>query len=121
MISGGEELNLFLKYNYMSDIQTPDNGNTPDTNDAFSGAKLEFPVTFQLKTVLDTSLSSEEQITNIGNILNDLNIANKYLSNKASSKGSYTSYQFEVTIISKPQMETMYDNIKKLPDFKFAL
>ncbi|MBT3173830.1 MAG: DUF493 domain-containing protein [Lentimicrobiaceae bacterium] len=105
----------------MSDIQTPENGDDKGNTDAFNGAKLEFPITFHLKAVLDASLSNEEHIKNIEDTLNKLNIENKYLSCNVSSKGTYTSYHFEVTIISKSQMETMYDNIKKLSGFKFAL
>ncbi len=83
--------------------------------------KINFPVTFNLKAVIDSSTSDEENITNLSSIIDDLKIKNLYIGNKKSSKGTYVSYNYKVTLQSKMQLEKLYTNLKSIPNLKFAL
>ena len=103
------------------DKSTQSNGKPKDIRMEVDGVEIEYPVTFQLKAVLDNSNSDEENQRNISALLGKLNIPNKLIGSKVSSKGTYTSYHYDVTISGKPQLEEMYEAMKQLPGFKFAL
>lgn len=105
----------------MSNKKKPTNGGAKDLNKELEGVEIEFPVDFQLKVVIDSSHKDDETTKNIVSVLANLNIPEKYNGKRHSSKGTYTSYHYNVTLDSKKQMEDMYDELKKIPGFKFAL
>lgn len=84
-------------------------------------AEIEFPVTFNLKAVIDASASDEINMKKIDEVFNKLKIKSSYLGNKKSSKGTYVSYNFKVTLQNKPQLETLYSDLKNVPGLKFAI
>ncbi len=51
----------------------------------------------------------------------DHGISFRFVSQKVSSKGTYMSYTYHVTIVNKEQMEKMYLAIKSVEGLKFAL
>ncbi len=97
------------------------NGAPKDKNKEFGGAEVEYPVAFQLKAVMDTSSSEDETKKSIAALLGELKIPNSFIGSRTSSKGTYISYHFDVTIADRNQLELMYDSLKRLPGFKFAL
>ncbi len=101
----------------MSEVPTPENGRSKEIDNA----KIEFPVTFQLKAVMDSSVTDENNKENISAVLESLEIKNKCTGSKKSSKGTYVSYNYQVTLISKLQLETLYDKLKGVPGLKFAI
>ena len=101
----------------MSEAGTPGNGR----NKEIENAKIKFPVTFQLKAVMNSSATDEENKNNISTVLNNLKIKNSCTNSKKSSKGTYISYNYQVTLVSKLQLETLYDNLKSVPGLKFAI
>lgn len=103
----------------MTQKKSTENNNSvnPSTKDA----KIEFPVTFDLKTVLSTSASDDENVKNLSAVFNKLKIDNSYIGSKLSSKGTYVSYNFKVTLINKPQLEKLYSDLKGVPGLKFAI
>ena len=105
----------------MSKEKKPTNGGAKDLNKELEGVEIEFPVDFQLKVVIDSSHNDDENTKNIVLVLANLNIPEKYNGSRQSSKGTYTSYHYNITLESKTQMEKMYDELKKIPGFKFAL
>ncbi len=54
-------------------------------------------------------------------VFTNLQIEHKYLDKKVSSKGSYISYTYEVSIDSREQMNTLYAELKKIKELKFAV
>ena len=105
----------------MTKISTPENGKPTGDNNPIENAKIEFPVTFKLKAVMDNSYSEEENKKKIISVLSDLKIKNNFIDLAKSSKGTYTSYHYQITLISKPQMETLYENLKNIPGLKLAI
>lgn len=82
---------------------------------------LKFPVTFELKVVLETNAAIKEQQNNIETILQELQISNAYKNHKMSTKGTYCSYTYQVKVQSREQLQQMYTGLKLLNGFKFAL
>ncbi|NQU33283.1 MAG: DUF493 domain-containing protein [Bacteroidetes bacterium] len=105
----------------MSKLVTPKNGNSTNSNPPLENVQIEFPVTFQLKAVMDTSSSDDENKKKLIDVFNNLKVKNKFINTKQSSKGTYTSYNYKVTLISKAQLGTLYENLKSVPGLKFAI
>jgi len=98
-----------------------DNVVRKNIEDVTQNAKVEFPVTFDLKAVINTTISEKENMTNLVAVFDALKVNNSYIGNKKSSKGTYVSYNYKVTLISKSQLEKLYDDLKSVPGLKFAL
>lgn len=97
------------------------NGNLDNLNKSIEGVKIEYPVTFELKVVFDTSYSDEENKERLTEVFNKVDIEYSYIGNKKSSKGTYVSYNYKVTLQSKPQLEMLYSDLKDVQGLKFAL
>lgn len=87
----------------------------------FGEEKIEFPITFQLKAVMVETSDDENNKGKLVEIFKKLNISNNYIDKKVSSKGSYVSYTYEITVKDKLQMDTMYADLKKIKELKFAV
>jgi putative lipoic acid-binding regulatory protein len=83
--------------------------------------QIEFPVTYQLKAVMTGTRYDDENKQDIVDVLSKLDIVHAYLDKKVSSKGTYTSFTYEVTLISKDQMYKMYAQLRTIKNLKFAL
>ncbi len=105
----------------MSKLVNLENGNSTNSNLPMENVQLEFPVTFQLKAVMYTSGSDDENKKKLVDVFNNLKVKNKFTNSKKSSKGTYISYNYKVTLISKAQLETLYENLKSVQGIKFAL
>lgn len=105
----------------MAAMKDSPNGGAKNKQNQFGNAEIEFPVTFVLKAVMDKLGSDEVNMEIIQMVLDNNEIKSKFKNSVNSSKGTYTSYHYEVTLISKLQMETMYAELKTLPGLKFAL
>ena len=97
------------------------NGNNVNAENAIQNAKIEFPVTFELKAVLNASVSDNDNRDNLTKVFDKLNISNSFIGNKKSSKGTYVSYNYKVTFQNKPQMDNLYSELKDVPGLKFAI
>lgn len=84
------------------------------------GTEIEFPVTYKLKAVMTGSDDESNTMKLIG-VFKKLHIEHKYLDKKVSSKGSYVSYTFEVSLNSREQMNKLYTELKKIKELKFAV
>lgn len=85
------------------------------------GKAIEFPVTFELKVVM---MGTDTDIENKGKLVavfTKLKINHNYLNKKTSSKGTYTSFTYRVTLVGKQQMDHLYAVLKDVEGLKFAL
>jgi len=105
----------------MTKKNTDNKGNAKSVEKVIQNAEIEYPVTYELKAVMNTSVSDDENKEKLSALLIEHGIVNKYIGNKKSSKGTYVSYNYEVTLNSKVQMENLYASLKELPGLKFAL
>jgi len=106
------------------------NGNGKSSNPKLSGPsqpvdlqnqQVKYPVTYNLKAVMDGTRYDDENKEDIVNIFKKLDIVYSYLDKKLSSKGSYVSFTYKVTLTSKDQMYKMYEGLRALNSLKFAL
>jgi len=105
----------------MTKKKISDNSKVQSADQAMKNAKIEFPVTFDLKAVLNASNPDDVNMGNLSLVFSKLKVSNTYLGNKKSSKGTYVSYNYKVTLENKPQLETLYSDLRNVPGLKFAL
>ena len=80
-----------------------------------------YPVTYDLKAIMDSAFEVEHSKEKITEVLAKYKLNYHYKSKKHSSKGSYISFTFQVTINSQQQMQEVYSDLKKLEGLKFAV
>ena len=85
-------------------------------------AEIKYPLTFDLKVIMDSRPGDNRNILELDNILEDLSIELKtnWLSKK-SKTGTYTTYTGRITVTSQDQMHELYHKLKAHPSVKFAL
>jgi len=105
----------------MTKKKVSDNGKVISADQAIKNAKIEFPVTFDLKAVLNTSNPDDVNMGNLSLVFSKLKVSNTYIGNKKSSKGTYVSYNYKVTLENKLQLDKLYSDLKNVPGLKFAL
>lgn len=94
----------------------------PQNNqEAIENAKIEFPVSFVLKAVMNATSSDKVNKDNLEKVLTTLKIENSFRDSKKSSKGTYISYHYNVKLVDKPQLDKLYKDLKLVDGLKFAL
>ncbi|MBC8321722.1 MAG: DUF493 domain-containing protein [Bacteroidetes bacterium] len=105
----------------MSKVKLPENGNPIKTSQKLENTEIEFPVTFQLKAVLDATAADDENMKKLSEVFKKLKVSSSYVGNKKSSKGTYVSYNYNITLQSRELLEKLYSDLKNVPGLKFAL
>lgn len=96
----------------LTNLPSDKNGQVPE---------IEYPVSFNLKVILDTNETLEIQQRNIELVLEDVGVEFNFVRTKQSSKGSFVSYTINVRLDNKQQMDNLYTRLKLLPGIKFAV
>jgi putative lipoic acid-binding regulatory protein len=102
----------------MSKIKTNGGGQFKSAAD-FKGQEIEFPVTYNLKAVLPAN--REDNNERIEKVLTKNKINFSFKSKKVSSKGTYASFTYQVSLENKSQMEKLYSDLNSIEDLKFAI
>ena len=97
------------------------NENKAQMRDTEPNETLQFPLTFDLKVVVDNTLTATETIQFLDKMMLRLSVANEYLGFKESSKGNFISHTFRVLLIDHPHLQELYSELKTLPGIKFAV
>jgi putative lipoic acid-binding regulatory protein len=87
----------------------------------FDGKEIEFPVSYQLKAVMVGTENDDDNKEKLVTLFKKLEIPYQYHDKKISSKGSYTSFTYIVTIDNREQMDKLYAELKKIKELKFAV
>jgi putative lipoic acid-binding regulatory protein len=96
------------------------NGGAKNAN-PFKGKEIEFPVTYELKAVMVNEDDMGESMKKLEAVFAKQKVVYKFVSEKISSKATYISYTYRVTLTTKLQMEEMYEGLKEIKGLKFAL
>lgn len=86
-----------------------------------SEQEINYPIDFDFKALMDTTINDDENKENIIEIFQKNNIKYLYHDKKISSKGTYVSFTFKITINSKDVMQKFYADLKTVKGLKFAL
>ncbi|MBK9290193.1 MAG: DUF493 domain-containing protein [Bacteroidetes bacterium] len=83
--------------------------------------KIDFPVTYVLKIVLDSHILPLVQKEEMERLFLRVKVPFTFLASKMSSKGNFVSYSVQVTLTDHDQMHLLYNDLRTLPGIKFAL
>ncbi len=83
--------------------------------------KIKYPIRYQLKLIMDNTITKEENIKNISDKLNELTIKFGPFSSKISSKATYISLSTQVRIMSEEQFKVLYAELKTVKGLKTAI
>lgn len=90
-------------------------------NGKSSPQKINYPIKYQLKLIMENAIATDENIKNITDKLNELTIKFGSFSSKISSKGNYISLSVQVRIVSEEQFKSLYLELKKIKGLKTAI
>ena len=85
------------------------------------GKAIEFPVAYELKAVMQGAETDEENKSKLVAVFIQLKIKHNYLTKKVSSKGTYTSFTYKISLKSRKQMDELYAALKQVDGLKFAV
>ena len=91
------------------------------TKDLNKSERISFPVTFELKVILDATIPDETNTRNIEALLDELSIPNEFIRKRLSSSGRYMSFSYKVSFEDHKSMKDLYEKLKELPGIKFAI
>ena len=67
------------------------------------------------------SVPIEDSKANISRVFADCQTIHSYVSARASAKGTYITYTYNIDLENQEQMNAVYDGLKTVPEIKFAL
>ena len=70
----------------MTQKKSSDNGNNVSADNAIQNAEIEFPVTFELKAVIDASDSDDDNKKKLTGVFKKMEVTNSYIGNKKRVK-----------------------------------
>ena len=82
---------------------------------------LEFPVTYELKVIFDTTLQQEVHQRNLELVLEDAAVEFSDVKFKPSREGKYVSISVVINLTSEVQMQLLYKQLRLLPGIKLAI
>ena len=85
--------------------------------------KLIFPQNFDIKVIVIVAavIPIEESKANISRVFSACRCVHSFVSARASAKGTYITYTYNIDLESQEQMNAVYDGLKTVPEIKFAL
>ena len=83
--------------------------------------KLIFPQNFDIKVIVAASVPIEESKACISRVFSECKTVYSFVSTRASTKGSYITYTYNIDLDSQEQMNAVYDGLKQVTGIKFAL
>ena len=87
----------------------------------FNRQSVNYPVSFDLKAIIDASIPMEESIRAMEKIFTANKVPFANWRQKESSGGKYISYTVSIDMASQQLLEKVYSELKSVPGLKFAL
>lgn len=83
--------------------------------------KIQFPQNFDIKVIVAATVPVEESKANISRVFSDCKAVHSFVNARASAKGNYITYTYNIDLDSQAQMNMVYDALRQVPEIKFAL
>lgn len=84
-------------------------------------AKIEYPQNFDIKLVVAANYPQDGTRQAISRTLSECKVVHNFVNVRASTKGNYLSYAYNIDIESKEQLDQTYQALTQVPGLKFAL
>ena len=83
--------------------------------------KLKFPVSYEMRVIMETVENDEINIEAIRTVLEDLRIPHRDWNHRRSSEAKYTSYSVKVMVRNHDTLKDLYTGLNRIPGVKYAL
>lgn len=80
--------------------------------------ELQFPIVYDLRVIYGGS--PEDGLLKVSKLLADLAIDSRAGVVKPGGKSNLSRLGFNITLLSKEQMDTLYSNLNTIPEIKWA-
>lgn len=87
----------------------------------FNKEEINYPITFNFKAMMDGYIADDINKQAVVEAFNKFDIKYSYSDKKISSKGTYVSFTYKITINTKEIMQDFYEHLKTVDGLKFAL
>ncbi len=88
---------------------------------AFNGKKIEFPIDYNIKIIMDGTIPDELNKNEILKIFNALEIPNKEWKKRMSKEGKYVSFTISVNIKDQETFDRLYKDLNEIKGVKWAV
>ena len=82
---------------------------------------IKYPQNFDIKLVVAATYSQDDTKQAISHILSQCRVVHNFVNVRASTKGNYLSYAYNIDIESKEQLDQTYQALAQVPGLRFAL
>lgn len=89
--------------------------------DAFEGVNLEFPVSFDLKVIMNCDKALELNESILRTILTRLSIPHEKWSHRFSSGNKFVSFSVNVTLDQRETMDNLYAELRSETSVRWAM
>ena len=83
--------------------------------------EIQYPQNFDIKLIISAEIPTDETKKSIAKVFTQYKVVFSFVNVRASAKGNYLSYAYNIDIDSREQMEQTYAALKDVPGLKFAL
>lgn len=83
--------------------------------------QVEFPVSYEIKIIVTLKRSLIIIKDDIENLFHLVKTPYKFLHEKDSKKGTYTSLTYQITLLNKPHLDELYRGLNEIEDIKLAI
>lgn len=83
--------------------------------------KLKFPVSYEMRVIMETVENDETNIKAIQTVLDNLRIPHRDWDHRRSSEAKYTSYSVKVMVRNHNTLKELYAELNKIPGVKHAI
>lgn len=90
--------------------------------DRLNDGKLKFPVSFELRVIMENTSSDEANMEALEAVIEELSIPHKeWGESRKSKEGKYTSYSLPVMIKNHDTLKALYAGLNSVPGVKHAI
>lgn len=88
---------------------------------AFGNEKVEFPIHYHIKVIMDATESDKENKEILKNIFNNLKINTSEWKYRLSKKGNYISFTVKILVEDKKTFDELYKQLNEHKSVKWAV
>ena len=90
-------------------------------NDPFEGEKVKFPVSFDIKIIMNSIGDDSVNEKILRGIFDRFSILHRDWQKKMSSGNKFVSFSVNITLESQEKMDSLYNELKQEPNIRFAI
>ncbi|MDA3943907.1 MAG: DUF493 domain-containing protein [Bacteroidetes bacterium] len=83
--------------------------------------EIEFPVSYEIKIIVTVERSVIITKDDIESLFHQIKTPYKFIQEKPSKKGNYSSLTYSITLLNQAHMDELYSGLNKIEAIKLAI